>query len=387
MKKKLIILAITVLLILSLTVIFVACDDYQNNTPVKNCFTDIDIESFEKTLDSFIAYSIDFTKTIKDSVSIMNGGFINKPQEESNFNRGNGWLGEFVIANNSVFSPTDIGDDTIETYNGAILYFYDTAENASAATTKISENINPYISWFNKDIKFTLRQNENMLIAETKQGMFDEIKTHSLSQADRNKDTIKFIFDTLYKEMRSDNCRIELGEFNDIVIKNGEVLNFGIFAMPSTGNREKSYYYTTSMYFDFIKDDGFETLKTEEEQLFNENKYTAESYIISANLNSTDKYYKFYKQYKIGAYFEENTQGYTLEELYYDGNSFTIPAYYNNKPVNKINYYIDYNDNYNDKLTSINYEGTISEWKKFLVDYEWVFSDLKIICTDGTIEL
>lgn len=399
MKKKVLSLILCLLLVLLLTVFFAACDDKNGDDGDRlgNYVAGIDGAEFESTMNGFVGYAIDFTSDNDKRVTIMQGGIAVDNGDFVVEYLGVGNMGWFVLSNGILTEQTDEWGYQKNIIESAVyLYFYDSNEHANSAVEIIEEkpDIIDYYGEYEEGTQFNVIQRGRLVISETKQGLYDEIKGHALSQESKNDGRVKFVLDSMRKEMRSDNRSVELGEFNELIVKNGKVCNFGIYAMPKNGNREKVYKLVEKAYSDENDSGYFEQNISPFVNEINSQKdeyYTKESYAQIVNSNgSAEEYAIYYLQNKEGLYYEESDNGCTLIDVYIDENSFTLPVEYNGKTINVLG-----SSNYNgltyalfDVLTDVYYEGTMEQWASIHISPydkdDW--KKVNIHCSDGIIE-
>lgn len=252
-----------------------------------------------------------------------------------------------------------------------LLIFFESEQNATDEFDEIKEDYDGYVA----------AKNGKVVVLESKEGVYEAIKSAALPTDNTSKGQISFINKALKNELNGKNARVEFNCY-------GKLDGFSLYAEPVKGNIYRTYSCLSEESYadsDFKLED-WDTMKSQ---------YTSDSY----GKKSESTYY-FEAQPKPGFMFvknEDNT-GYVVDAYYYVDapETMIIPATYNDKPVVEIGYIDipaettaitipdsvtklqDYIFENAENLNTINFQGTKEQWKELGVELE----DITVSCTD-----
>ena len=378
-KRFLIVAMLCVVMLFSL-IVFVACDDNNNsddNADYGELFVDIDEDMLYKSLNGFIGYA--FKNTVSDNENEIieacmdSSGFLNDPETVGE----KGYIGNMMFGIVAYDTRQSYDMDMFTINNIVDIVFYDTEENAKIALPLIEQKLGDENTSFEEMIR--AYQIGSVIVAESKEGFFDELMTYDIPSEKKDDKALKFFINMFNKEMHGDNREVWFVESGCLIIQNGEIVRGGCWAMPASGNREKTYEFCS---YDYIREcykQDPDELVAEASEAINSGYYTDDSYAKTEKINNKN-YFVCYSQPKEGIIYQENDYSCTIIGIYFDGTSVNIPSERNGKPV-KIDYFI----NSVEGLTDVYFDGTKAQWEEISQNSSrW--SSAVVHCSDGIIE-
>lgn len=379
--QKTILLLIATLLIVCLSVAFVACDDGDDNdngNNINDVTNDddtnydipdiIDVDILRQTLTGMLGYSY----AHKDEYKILNGEF--------GF-RADGFDWDFCEGAIMGFA-LEMSESAQQKGIDFILYHFIDEESASNAYSAYLNGSQFDGERFNGK---TVTQYGKSLVFESRSNLYDDIKNSTIPEGAYPEAQLKFFETALKSELTSNTKEILARCFVD---EYDDAIEYGLVSYPKIGNRNKEY----RCYSKIVKMNPLVDLDL--------NECTTDSYMKK----NGDFWYVYY-QPAIGFTFykTEDKTRYRAGTYYYDENptEITVPAVHNDIPVvgvsigkfdlpeslttitipKSIQRIETFGDFHN---ISIIYQGTKAEWAR--VSVFPYYKNIEVIhCTDGDI--